>query len=83
MSSIQSARRRTAFALESKIAWRGVTPPTRGSANGRSSSRSAPSPQIVSESRTRTTSVHPSLAARPAAIAARLPDFGMRMTRSA
>ena len=41
-----------------------------------------PACQTVSESTTTTTSVAGSLAARPAAIAARLPDFGISMTRS-
>ena len=82
MSSIQSASRRTGLAPTSKIAWRGVTPPTRGSANGRSISRSAPGAQTVSESSTTTTSVVGSVSRRPAAIAARLPTFGRRSTRS-
>ena len=82
MSSIQSASRRTGLSPTSKIAWRGVTPPTRGSANGRSISRSAPGSHIVSESTTSTTSVSGSLSRRPAAIAARLPTFGIRSTRS-
>ena len=82
MSSIQFASRRTGLASASKIAWRGVTPPTRGSANGRSISSSAPSAQIVSESSTITTSVDGSLALRPASMAARLPDLDKLSTRS-
>ena len=82
MSSIQFASRRTGLVSASKIDCRGVTPPTRGSANGRSISCSAVGAQIVSESSTTTTSVDGSLARSPASIAARLPDFGIRITRS-
>ena len=83
MSSIQFASRRTGLSPTSKIACRGVTPPTRGSANGRSISPSASGAHTVSESSTSTTSVAGSLARRPAAIAGRLPPFGTRRTRSA
>jgi len=61
-SSIQSARRRTASPPGSNTAWRGVTPATLGSANGRGSSVSAPGAHIVSEWSTTTTSVSGSLA---------------------
>ena len=75
--SSQSAQRVSTDRLGSRMRWRVVTPPTRGSRNGLTSSSRVSAVQTVSESTS--TAISPLAASTPMRIALRLPGVPVQI----